>query len=159
MIRTRRGRQHGTAIIEFALVLPLLLTLIFTTIDFGIFFFIQHTVQFATREGARLALVGRTLTDASGSALDREASIVKTIRDKASIAVDPGALEISIFPIDAGFGDPADWRTRQDAGSGGTYMRVRTIYSYRFLTPVLSALVPGGRIEIRAQATYRNEWF
>jgi hypothetical protein len=157
--RRRGSNERGTAIIEFAVVLPLLLTLIFTTIDFGIFFFVQHTVQFATREGVRLALVGRTVTDGAGNPLDREASIVKTIRDAAAIAVNPDQLEISIYPVDAGFSDPADWRATQDAGSGGSYMRVRTIYSYRFLTPVLGALVAGGHLDVRAEATYRNEWF
>ena len=46
----RRGhRSRGVAIIEFAFVFPFLLILFFSLIDFGIYFFDQHTLQFATR--------------------------------------------------------------------------------------------------------------
>ncbi len=144
---------------EFALVLPLLLVLIFTIVDFGMYFFISHTVQFATREGVRLALVGRQVTDAGGNLLNREASIVQTIGDKARIAVNPSTLQISVYPVAAGFSDPTDWSTTMDAGGPGSYMRVKTRYQYKFITPLLAALAPGGKVTIQAQATYRNELF
>jgi Flp pilus assembly protein TadG len=150
---------RGTAIIDFALVLPLLLVLIFTLVDFGIYFFVQHTVQFATREGVRLALVGRTVNDPGGNPLNREASIVQTIQDRAKVAIDPTNLEISIFPVTANYGDPEGWENTQDAGGAGSYMRVVTRYPYRFVTPLLAALVPDGRLMVRAQSTYRNELF
>lgn len=154
---TRNSR--GVAIAEFALVLPLLLILFFTIVDFGLFFFIQHTVQFATREGVRLALVGRTLTDGNGDPMSREASVIQTIQDKVQVAVDPNLVSISIFPINDDYTDPADWEGTQNAGQPGSYMRVRTQYSYKFVTPILSGLVPDGKLMIRAQATYRNEFF
>ena len=158
LLRPVRGSQ-GVTIMEFSLVLPLLLVLIFTIVDFGMYFFISHTVQFATREGVRLALVGRTLTDASGNALNREASIIQTIDDKAKIAVSPSSLQISIYPVAAGFSDPVDWQNTVDAGGPGSYMRVKTRYQYKFITPLLAALAPGGKVTIQAQATYRNEMF
>src|SRR5436309_9936394 len=73
LFRTVRGNR-GVEIAEFALALPLFLIIMISIVDFGIYSFIQHTLQFATREGVRLALVGRTLTDASGNTLTREAS-------------------------------------------------------------------------------------
>ena len=159
MIRRAPRNARGVALIEFALVLPLLLVLIFSIVDFGMYFFIQHTIQFATREGARLALVGRQLNDAQGNQMSREASIIKQISDKAAVAIDPGKLQISIFPVTAGYGDPVDWQNTQDAGGPGSYMRVVTRYDYKFVTPLLGALVPDGRLRISAQATYRNELF
>jgi Flp pilus assembly protein TadG len=144
---------------EFALVLPLLFVLIFTIIDFGLYFFVQHTVQFATREGVRLALVGRTLDDDAGNPLSREASIVKMIRDKGAVAVDPAQLQISIFPVTSTYGDPPGWQDTQDAGQPGSYMRVRTRYAYRFITPLLRVLAPDGKLLVQAEATYRNELF
>jgi|SRR5882762_3498313 len=157
-MRTIRGSK-GTSIMEFSLVLPLLLVLIFTIADFGIYFFISHTVQFATREGVRLALVGRTVNDPNGNMLTREASIIQTISDKARIAVNPSTLQISIYPVSADFTDPVDWQGTQDAGGPGSYMRVKTFYEYKFVTPLLAALVPSGKLRILAQATYRNELF
>jgi Flp pilus assembly protein TadG len=144
---------------EMALVLPVLLILIFTILDFGIYFFAQHSVQFGTREGARLALVGRILNDEKGNALSREASIVKAIRDNAAVGVDPARLEISIFPVNPDYTDPKDWQKTQNAGTPGGYMRVRAVYHYRFVTPLLRSLTRDGTMLIQAQATYRNELF
>ena len=159
-MKTKKSRgDQGVAIAEFALILPMMLILIFTIVDFGLFFFIQHTVQFATREGVRVALVGRILTDGDGDPMTREESILQTIRDKVQVAVDPAQVAISIFPVNDDYSDPEDWEDMQNAGSPGSYMRVRTRYSYKFVTPILSALVPDGRLLIRAQATYRNEFF
>jgi Flp pilus assembly protein TadG len=151
--------SKGTSIMEFSLVLPLLLVLILTIADFGIYFFISHTVQFATREGVRLALVGRTVADPQGNMLSREGSIIQTIQEKAKIAVSPSTLRISIYPVAANFTDPLDWQNTQDAGGPGSYMRVKTFYEYKFVTPLLAALVPNGKLPVLAQATYRNELF
>jgi TadE-like protein len=48
-----RDRQRGVAAVEFALVLPLFLTLVLGAIDWGWFFFIDQIVTNAAREGAR----------------------------------------------------------------------------------------------------------
>jgi len=128
---------RGATAVEFALVLPLFVLLLFGIIDFGWYFFVQHTVQFATREGTRLALVGGTLTDDEGNPLDRTASIIKKIKDSAETAIDPAELSISIFPVTESYSDPTGWENIQNAGNPGDYMRVRTRYTYRFLTPFI----------------------
>ncbi len=159
MVIERVGNNKGTTVVEFALVLSLFLLLIFAIIDFGRYFFVQHTLQFATREGTRLALVGGQLTDAQGNRLSREASIVKTITDYASLAVDPGEININIFPIGSDYSDPADWNKQTNAGGPGDYMRVRTRYTYIFLTPLIATFFPGGNIQLEAAGTYKNELF
>jgi Flp pilus assembly protein TadG len=155
----RSGR--GSTIVEFALVFPLLLLLMFGVMDFGFYFFVQHSLQFATREGVRLALVGRTIAnpDGSGNQLSRVQSIVTTIQNKASVAVKPADVSVSVFPVDATFADPAGWQNTQEAGLPGSYMRVKSRYTYRFITPLIGALVPGRSKVIEVQATYRNELF
>lgn len=155
----RRPNQRGVTIVEFALVLPLLVIMMFMIVDFGIYFFAQHTIQFATREGARLALVGRTITDAGGQPLSREASVVKQIQDCAKIVIPASKLQISLYPIDPDLSDPTGWQTTQDAGLPGSYMRVRARYDYKFITPFLGAMVNDGKLPVTAQATYRNEFF
>jgi len=158
--RTLHGRK-GATIVEFAMVFPLLLLLMFGVMDFGFYYFVQHSLQFATREGVRLALVGRTIADPSGSGtqLGRVESIVATIRSKAAVAVRPADVSISVFPVDATFADPTGWQNTLDAGLPGSYMRVRSRYTYRFITPLIGALVPGRSKVIEVQATYRNELF
>ena len=46
---------RGVAAVEFALVLPLLLLLIVSLIDFGRIFFVQISITSASREGVRLS--------------------------------------------------------------------------------------------------------
>jgi Flp pilus assembly protein TadG len=159
MARRTLRNGKGATIVEFALVFPLLLLLVFGVMDFGFYFFVQHSLQFATREGVRLALVGRTINDASGNQLSRVASIVQMIRNKASVAVKPADVSVSVFPVDATFVDPSGWQTTQDAGLPGSYMRVKSRYTYQFITPLIGALVPGRSKLIEVQATYRNELF
>jgi Flp pilus assembly protein TadG len=161
MNRTTLRDRKGVTIVEFALVFPFLMVLIFGVMDFGMYFFVQHSIQYATREGVRLALVGRTINDGSGNPLSREASIVQMIRSKASVAVRPADVSVSIYPVDATFTDPSGWQTTQNAGLPGSYMRVRTRYSYQFVTPfaLVRFIVPSRIRVIEAQATYRNELF
>lgn len=153
------GKSKGTTAVEFALVLPLFILLILGIIDFGFYFFVQHTVQYATREGTRLALTGGRLTDNKGNFLSREASIVNTIKDRASLAVDPEKLNINIFQVGSDYTDPGNWNQQINAGSPGAYMRVRTTYTYEFLTPLIGVFFPGGNILVQAESTYRNELF
>ena len=51
----RRNRERGAAAVEFALVLPILIMLIFGIIDFGRMLNARITITEAAREGARAA--------------------------------------------------------------------------------------------------------
>jgi Flp pilus assembly protein TadG len=154
------GENRGHAVVEFALVLPIFFLLVMGIIEFGWCYFVQHTVQYATREGMRLALVGRQLTDASGTTLSREASIIKTIRDNVAVAVKPAAVNIYIYPVSSTYQDPSNWNTAPPtAGNAGDYMRVRSTYVHKFFTPLIGKFFTGGSITIQAEGTYRNELF
>jgi hypothetical protein len=160
MLLRRACNNKGTTIVEFALVLPIFLLCVLGIFDFGRYFFVEHTLQFATREGMRFALVGRTLTDGNGNPMSREASIIQTIKDKASLAVDPSSLSIYIFQIGSDYSDPSNWQNLPpNAGGPGSYMRVRTRYTCEFMTPLIGAFFTGGKILVEAQGTYRNELF
>ena len=53
----RRDRERGASLVEFAVVLPLFITLIFGTMEAGWLFAQQVEIRNAAREGARLAVV------------------------------------------------------------------------------------------------------
>ena len=53
--RSRRSRR-GSEILETALVLPILLLVAFGTVEFGYWFYVEHNLQGAAREGARAAI-------------------------------------------------------------------------------------------------------
>src|SRR5215469_1466636 len=54
----RQARDRGAAAIEFALLFPLLMLIVFGTIDFGRALNAQITLTQAAREGARLDALG-----------------------------------------------------------------------------------------------------
>jgi len=149
----------GVITLEFALVFPMFLVLIFGVMDFGRLFFAYHTLQYATREGARLAMVGYRLQDEGGNELTRLESIIKIIKENASLAVDPDGLSISIFPVDEDYGDPEGWEGITDPGRPGDIMRIRVRYTYQFITPLIANFFTDGKVIIQAETTYKNEPF
>ena len=80
--------------------LPIFFLLVIGIIEFGWYFFVQHTMQYATREGMRLALVGRTINGPGGQPLDRINSIIVTIKNNAAPAVNPAMVNVSIYKVD-----------------------------------------------------------
>ncbi len=62
----RKARDRGATAVEFALVLPLLLLLVFGIIDFGRALNAQITLTQAAREGARLEALGDPSADRPG---------------------------------------------------------------------------------------------
>lgn len=64
-----RDSDRGAAVIEFALVLPLLMMLVFGVVQFGLLYNRQQALHASAREGARVAaLPSATLTDISARA-------------------------------------------------------------------------------------------
>ena len=51
--------QKGATAVEFAIILPLLLLMIFGIIEFGLFLFNRHVITNAVREAARAGIVVR----------------------------------------------------------------------------------------------------
>ena len=55
-IRSSRRRWRGSAVLDAALVFPILLSLTFGTVEYGYYFYVKHSLQGAAREGARAAI-------------------------------------------------------------------------------------------------------
>ena len=62
----RLGSERGAVAVEFALVVPLLLVVVFAVIQFGIVYNDYVTLTDATRAGARKAVVSRHEDDPEG---------------------------------------------------------------------------------------------
>ncbi len=102
------ARDRGAAAVEFALLLPILLLLVFGIIDFGRALNAQVTLTQAAREGARLA------------ALNQPNVVSRT--QAAATGLSPVTVTVtSSCPTGAGQGVDAV---------------VRTSYSFSFVTPV-----------------------
>jgi hypothetical protein len=92
----RRGRrqpgERGAALVEFALILPILILLIFGIIEFGRGYHTKTTLAHAAREGVRVA------------ALD-SGNPVQVARDAAP-NLTPGAITVTVTPDPCVPGDP-----------------------------------------------------
>lgn len=64
----RRRNETGQAMVEFALILPILMAILLGILQFGIIFNNYITLTDATRAGARKAAVSRFLNDNGASA-------------------------------------------------------------------------------------------
>ena len=56
-INRRIRNQKGVAMVEFAIVLPILIVLLFGIIEFGFYIYNQQMLTNAAREGARVGIV------------------------------------------------------------------------------------------------------
>lgn len=90
--RMRRGRrdERGAALIEAAIIMPVLLLIVFGVFEFGLLFRDELTLAQSTRDGARAG-------SAYGNDYDADFKIMRTI-ENASTAVPPDLItRIVIF--------------------------------------------------------------
>jgi Flp pilus assembly protein TadG len=128
--------ESGQDLVEYALVLPLLLALIFGTIEFGIAFFNYSTISNAAREGARAGI--RPITAACDVAC-RNGEVDAAARGLIT-GLDNDELSIAI--------------TRPTA----TTVRVQINYNVRLITaPIINALGGQDTIAIGTTATMQLE--
>lgn len=123
--------MRGQALLEFALVLPILLLLVFGIIEFGRVFHSYLVVTQAAREGARVGVVGGT---------DDEVSA--TVKGVAA-GLDEARLSVSIDP-------PEGLRSRGDS------LCVNVNYSVPLVVPLIAELVPNP-FPLTVTATMRVE--
>ena len=94
--------EHGAIAVEFAIILPVLLLLVFGIIDFGHAWFMRHVLQNSCREGARYAT--RYQTDAGGNRVlpkDLTPSIENYILNTTAENGGSGTGLKSLLPSDA----------------------------------------------------------
>jgi len=124
----RRDRQRGAAAVEFALVLPLLLTLVLGSIDWGWFFFIDQLVTNAAREGARAgSVLPPRPTSTASQAEDAAEQAASAYLTRATLA--PKGVAASFTTVD-----------------GTDAIQVTITYPVGSLTGFLSALMPANAV-------------
>jgi Flp pilus assembly protein TadG len=106
--RGKRGRifRRGSAVLDAALVFPILLSLTFGTVEYGHYFYWKHTLQGAAREGARAAItptavnadVTTAVTNAMSAAGIPAANYTVKIRNAADTA------DVTVNSVTAGTG-------------------------------------------------------
>jgi len=98
ILRRLHVEQRAAAMVEFAIVAPVLLLFVFGIVEYGRFFFLYNNLTNAAREGARLAAVTPMSTTSERTAA--ATLIVSTVR--ARIA-DSGAQSADVqFVVPSG---------------------------------------------------------
>lgn len=120
------SRPHGAAAVEFALVLPLLLTVVFGTIEWGYYFFTREIVINSAREGARAGTLQYTPPISSsdvavdtaksyltGSGLTVANATVSTVNPAGTCPADSSCIRVQYtLPTLTGFLDLILGKTR-----------------------------------------------
>ena len=121
-------RARGSATVEFALVLPMLLVVVLAMLEIGLLVKDQLAVVQAARGGAREAAV----------TLDDEA--VRTAAIEAGAVLDPERTEVVV----------------ERSGGAGEPVSVRVAYEATVDVPLVGWLFPD-RIELTSSTTMRQE--
>lgn len=96
MLKRFLKTEKGQAMVEFALVLPVLLVLLCGIIDFGWLYYNQITLNNAAREGARYAVIHYDpATDWKGAAESRMLTSMAGVSSAAAIVSDPVEQQIT----------------------------------------------------------------
>ena len=134
-----RCRQRGAAAVEFAVILPLLVVLVFGMIEFGIMFYNKAVITNASREGARAGITGLTNSQIETIVKDYSNTNLINLGNVSENDIDP-------------MGDPDDdMIISLDAQNDLT---VRIEYGYDFL---LGSLLGFTKTTIEARTVMRME--
>lgn len=149
--------RAGTASVEFALILPLLLSLLFGIIEFGFIFKDQLTLLQCAREGVRVAAVGRQIVEVNARVVSAATTLNTTLLTKDSMyRTYAGGVWSSWYTL----ADRVD-DSGQNNAPQGAQVRVRCTYSHRLLTgPLFARLIgrPGAtQMTLNAQMVMRRE--
>ena len=153
--RASARRTGGQGLIEFALVLPILLLLLFGVIDFGWMLFNYVSLYNGLREGARFASVSGYTSTAQYYQCD---NIRKEIMTRALFSgIQPGNITITYDngnPGAAAVGTCPVGSTGSVALNNGYRVVIDVSVNVKFITPFIQTFARGGMtINLRSART------
>ena len=144
-------KQHGASAVEFAVILPFLITLVFGIIEFGLLLYNQQVLTNASREGARAAIIGKCAGGSETVIVRKtDAEIRQIVTDYCIDPDDTTKKRLITFntsniaPATTVVPSPSDC-TPNPGGSGltvGDDVTVTVTYNYTFLLPTILGFGP-----------------
>lgn len=136
-----KPKRRGQGLVEFALMAPVILLVIFGIIDIARIIQAQVTVNNSARQAIRFAITGQQYKDGSGNLIPRETTIV----DVAKQGLNGLPLTTTDDPEAWGF-----WRVQissgengeNNAGQPGETVVIKVTYTVKPLTPLVSLIIP-----------------
>lgn len=98
-------KENGQSLVEFALVLPILLILVFSIIDFGMLFAAKNQLEISSFAAARTLSLGNpvpqgiTITPPSGYAVGQLVTVTATTNYTAVTPILPIFLGSNVVPL------------------------------------------------------------
>jgi hypothetical protein len=166
--RSRHAEQDGQILIEFALVLPVFLLVVFGLLDVGRLVYTNSTISQAAREAARVGAAEAAWIGVSGDACVSDESQITPSRPgahvcpvdvsafKSHISDAVGRMTVTLGPIttvhvscdeDPDSVPAGAWTETsggngcQDAAGRGDLFSVRIEYEYQTFTPIVSSFI------------------
>jgi Flp pilus assembly protein TadG len=163
LIRRFARATGGVTAVEFALVGPVFLMILFSTIEFSIMYYVATSMEGEVQIAARQIRTG-SIQGAADPLGDFRTTLCGNLGNIAScenIAIDVrtfpdfGALDRP--PLIDEDGNPQN--ENFDPGEGGDVVLVRIAYRYPIITPFVSHLLgdSGGFHDLYAAAAFQNE--
>src|SRR5437867_4314669 len=137
MDRMPKLNERGVAAVEFALLLPVLLMILFGIIEFGMIMYSREVITNAAREGARTGIVQ--------GPPKRTAGQIKTIANNYLTGTGINPAKVTFTVVGDGLLNP-------------NTLTVTATYPYKFLVPYLPMVVGiPSPLTITAQTVMRHE--
>jgi Flp pilus assembly protein TadG len=139
-----KGNQTGGALVEFALILPLILLLVFGIIEFSLLLYNKAVITNASREGARLGIV------------------YAPTRPTASQITTHAKSYCGSYLVSFGNDTPSSTLLQGPCANTGENLEVQVVYNYSFLIfpDVLSGFFGGTNtsgLQLSARTVMRCE--
>jgi len=144
--------QNGASAVEFAILLPFLVLLVFGIIEFGLLLYNQQVITNASREGARAAIVGHCadrLTDAKIGEIVTDYCIDPDDPTKKRLITfatpNPNDIQTTVSPSRTDCTPGSEVLGVWTGGSGmtvGDDVTVTVTYNYTFLVPSILGFGP-----------------
>jgi hypothetical protein len=160
----RAERRKGQTLVEFALVLPIFLLMLFGVIDGGRYVFVNSTLSNAAREGARLGSVEASWRGSKDPSCGTAGGpvcpanngvLLQHVRDAANRQMAPFGTVDNVYMscVSAAGAPPTGAWTGSTCGanSSGGYISVRVAYTWQALTPMVGNVM--GDITSSASST------
>lgn len=124
-------KQKGQALVEFAIILPLLMLVVLAILEFGMMLNSYMAIENASREGARIGIIGGTDTQ------------IRNVIIITSPSLGVNDLTINITPVSS-------------IRKSGDTLVVSVKYNYHLITPIISNLL-NNIVTLSAETSMRIE--
>ncbi|WP_109481389.1 TadE family protein [Paraburkholderia sp. C35] len=156
-----RRRQWGVATLEFAFIAPVLFFLLCMIMDLGLAMWVNLTMQYAVREGARYAVTGQTNLDPNQSSPQRYLAVIQEIKDQSMglyNLVNPSYVITVNSGTSQTYSTSSSYSTNM-FGNPGDIVVLQINCAWPMITPMIRSFFPGGFFNFSVAATMRNEGY